>query len=325
MAQPTSSDVHVDRPLTVISTAYIQSQEHFIADKVFPVIPVEKQTDLYFTYTKNDWFRDEAAARAPGTESAGSGYGLSTAQYSCIPYAMHKDVPWQTRQNADAGIDLDRDATEFVTQRLLLRRERVWAANYFATSKWATDITGVSSSPSGAQVYQWSDYTNSTPTVDIDVGKETILTQTGFEANTLVLGYQVFNKLKRHPTVRDQYKYVNADTITAEMLAKLFELEHVYVAKATYASNNEGETAAYSLVHGKSALLCYSNPKPGLLSPSAGYTFQWTGVSQGAGFQVGIKNFPMQWLEVDRIEGELAFDCKLVGSDLGYFFTTIIA
>ena len=71
MPQPNINSVHVDAILTNISVAYLQNQDNFIADKVFPVIPVDKKSDKYFTYTKNDWFRDEAQRRAPGTESAG--------------------------------------------------------------------------------------------------------------------------------------------------------------------------------------------------------------------------------------------------------------
>ena len=79
MAQPTANDVHIDAILTNISVAYIQDQNAFVASKVFPTIPVEKQSDKYFVYTKGDWFRDEAQLRAPATESAGSGYNLTTA------------------------------------------------------------------------------------------------------------------------------------------------------------------------------------------------------------------------------------------------------
>ena len=71
--QPTANQVHINRPLTNISVAYIQDDTHFIAGKVFPEIPVDKKSDLYFRYKKEDWFRDEARPRADGTESAGSG------------------------------------------------------------------------------------------------------------------------------------------------------------------------------------------------------------------------------------------------------------
>ncbi|HYE75636.1 MAG TPA: hypothetical protein VEF04_19995, partial [Blastocatellia bacterium] len=111
MAQPTSSAVHaVDVPLTNISTAYIQSQNNFVASQVFPIVPVMKASDKYYTYTKADWFRDEAKRRADATPSAGSGYGLSTGNYSCDVFALHKDIGQQVRANADAGINLDRDA-----------------------------------------------------------------------------------------------------------------------------------------------------------------------------------------------------------------------
>ena len=49
MAQPTLNDVHVDAILTNISVAYMQDRDNFIADKVFPVIPVDKKSDKFFT------------------------------------------------------------------------------------------------------------------------------------------------------------------------------------------------------------------------------------------------------------------------------------
>src|SRR4051812_35776166 len=101
MAQPMRSSVHVDRVLTNVSVAYLQSQDNFIATKVFPNIPVDKKSNVYFTYTKNDWFRDEAQVRAPASESAGSGYGVSTASYSADVFAFHKDVDDQVRDNSD--------------------------------------------------------------------------------------------------------------------------------------------------------------------------------------------------------------------------------
>lgn len=316
MAQPTLHQVHIDRPLTNISVAYIQKAEHFIADKVFPEVPVDKQSDLYYTYDKNDWFRDEARPRADGTESSGSGYGLSTGSYAALVYAFHKDIGDQVRQNSDTPLDPDRDATEFVTQRLLLRRERQWATNYFTTSVWGTDST-----PSNL----WSNYSTSDPISDIETGKAAILTNTGFEANTLVLGYNVFRYLRNHPDIVDRYKYTDSKTITAEMLAMLFEVKRVLVAKAVVATNVEGETAAYSLVHGKHALLCHSAEAPGLLVPSAGYTFAWRGVSGGMGATVGVKRFRMEHLSSDRVEGQNAYDLKVVASDLGYFFNGAVA
>jgi hypothetical protein len=325
MPQPHVNSVHIDAVLTNISVAYMQAQSNFIASQVFPVVPVEKKSDKFFTYTKNDWFRDEAQRRADGTESAGSGYGLSTGSYSADVWAFHKDVGDQTRANADSPLNPDREAAEFVTSRLLLRQENQFVSDFFGTGVWGTDIAGVSGTPGSGEVKQWSDFANSDPIEDIEGGKEAVLSTTGFLPNTLVLGYQVARKLRNHPDIVDRYKYTSAQAITEDMMARLFGVDRVLVAKAVKATNNEGASGAYSFAFGKAALLCYVAPNPGLLTPSAGYTFAWNGVSGGLGATVGTSRIRMEHLRADRIEGEVAFDNKVIGADLGFFWNTIVA
>jgi hypothetical protein len=318
--QPTPNQVHVNRILTNVSVAYIQSHNNFIASQVFPVLPVEKQTDAYFIYTKNDWFRDEAQQRAPGTESAGSGYGLSTDSYSADVFAFHKDVDNQTLNNADAPLNMDRDATEFVTQRLLLRQEIQWASDYFKTGVWGSSVT-----PSNL----WSDYTNSDPISDVETGKRTILANTGFMPNTLTVGYDVWIKLKNHPDLVQRIQYGGTPgspaIVNQQTVAAVFGLDRILVAMAVKATNVEGETAAYSFVQGKHALLTFSPASPSLLTPSAGYTFMWKGVSEGLGETVGIKQIPMPWIDSVRFEGQVAFDNKVVATDLGYAFISTVS
>jgi len=316
MPQPTQSQVHVDAILTNISVAYMQKAENFIANKIFPIVPVDKQSDKFFKYTKNDWFRDEAQLRADATESAGGGYNLSTDSYSADVWAFHKDVGDQTRANADAPINVDREAVEFVTSRLLLKMETQFVSTYFTSGVWGTDSTPAN---------LWSDYTNSDPLNDVEDAKRAILATTGFEPNTLVLGYDVFKDLKNHPDLVDRIKYTSSSVITTDMIARMFDVERVVVSKAIKATNNEGGTAAYDFTAGKNALLCYSAPSPGLLQPSAGYIMSWTGVSGGLGQTIGASRFRMESVKADRIEAEMAFDMKVVAADLGYFFASVVA
>ncbi len=324
-SQPSQQDVHVDAVLTNISIAYMQNTDGFVSTKVFPVIGTDKQTNTYFVYRKNDWFRDEAQRRADSTESAGSGYNLDRDFFGCDVYAFHKDVGDQVVANSDSPLAPDRDATQFVSSRLLLRQEIQWSSDYFKTAAWGTDSTGVAAGPTGNQFVQWNNYATSTPIEQIEAGKESIVSVTGFMPNTLVLGYQVMRQLKHHPDIRDRFKYTSSQNITADILARLFEVDRVLVAWGVKATNLEGETSAYSFIHGKSALLCYTNPNPGLLAPSAGYVFQWRGVSDGLGNTVGITKFRMPELRANRIEGQIAWDNKLVASDLGYFYSQAVA
>jgi hypothetical protein len=316
MPQPTQNQVHVDAILTNSSVADMQKAENFIANKIFPIVPVEKQSDKFFKYTKNDWFRDEAQRRADATESAGGGYNLSTDSYNAEVWAFHKDVGDQTRANADAPINVDREAVEFITSRLLLKMETEFVSSYFTSGIWATDNT-----PSNL----WSDYTNSDPLNDVEDAKRAILSTTGFEPNTLVLGYDVFKELKNHPDLVDRIKYTSSSVITTDMIARMFDVDRVVVSKAVKATNNEGATGAYDFTAGKNALLCYSAPSPGLLQPSAGYIMSWTGVSGGLGQTIGSSRFRMESVKADRIEAEMAFDMKVVAADLGYFFASVVS
>lgn len=323
--KPTPSDVHVNAALTGISVAYLQdNRDAFAADQVFPVVPVEKQSDSYFTYDRGDWYRIEARPRAPASESAGGGFALSTETYAAIVYAIHKDVDDQLRANADPAVDPDADATEWVTRQLLLKRERVWADAFFKTAVWTGDQTGVAATPGANQFLQWNDV-NSNPIEDIKAQIIAVQKRTGFRPNVLVLGPETHNKLSDHPDVVDRIKYTERAIVTADLLAALFGVERVVIPAAIENTALEGAADSLAFIYSKAALLVYAAPRPSLLQPSGGYIFGWTGYAGAAAFGGRVLSFRMDALKADRVEGELAFAAKLVSADLGAFFATAVA
>jgi len=319
MPQPTTGDVHIDAALTNISVAYVQDATNFVAGRVFPTVPVDKQSDKYYTYTVGDFRRDEVKPRAPGTESAGGGFNVGNDTYSADIYAYHKDVPDPVRANSDPAIDVDEDASRFLTQLFLIAREVQWTTDFFGIGIWDTDVVG------GTDFTAWDDAA-SDPENDIDTGKAAILIATGFEPNTLTVGYKVHQALKRHPLVTERFKYTSPDSITEQMLARFFEVDRYMVSKASYNTANEGAAAdVNAFIAGNNALLSYVAPTPGLLTPSAGYTFAWRGLTGASTVGVAISSFRMPALKSDRIEGEFAYDHKVVGSGLGYFFSAAVS
>lgn len=317
MPQPTRSDVHVNRPLTNVSIAYIQRAQDFIADKVFPIVPVMKQSDRYFVYTKDFWFRSGAAKRAPASESAGGGFHVdNTPTYFADVWAWHDDVDDQTRANADEPVDLDRDATLFVTQTLILRREIQFVNKYMAQGIW-TGYAGDFQPNVNGKGY-W-DGTNSNPMADVDFLKQKVKSQTGFLPNCLTVADNVFFALRNNASVLDRIKYTQRGIVSEELLAALFGVEKFLVASAVQNASQEGQTGSFGFLVSNTFLLVYANPAPSILQPSGGYIFSWQGLF-GAGAQGNrIKTFRMEHLEADRIEGEMAFDMHLVGADLGAF------
>jgi hypothetical protein len=329
MPQPTQGDVHVNTPLTNISIAYMQDAMNFVADRIFPNVPVAKQSDRYYVYDRGFFNRDEMEVRAPGTESAGSGYEVdNTPTYYAPVYAFHHDIPDQVRSNADSQVDPDRDATNLVTHKGLIKREKLWVSKFFTSSVWTTDIDGVAGSPSAGETIQWND-ASSDPIADVRLGVRTVLELTGFKPNTLVLGKAVFDALIDHPDIVDRIKYGQSQgnvamADTAE-LAALLKIPRVFVMEAIENTAAEGASNAHSFIGGKHALLSYAAPAPGMQVPTAGYTFSWTGYLGASANGARISRFRMDPLKSDRVEIEMAFDQKLVSADLGYFFNGIVA
>jgi len=327
---PNRASIHIDSALTNVSVAYIQDETSYIADQVFPMVPVQKKSDRYFVYDKGDFFRDEAKERAPGTESAGGDYDLdNTPSYYARRYAFHKDVTDEDRDNADSPLAPDIDATQFVTQKMLLRREAVFASKFLTTGVWGTNVGGVSTGESlGTSFRKWSDYSASNPAKDIRYLKTLIAGQTGFDPNVLTLSYDVYNMLLDHPLVLDRIKYTSAALPgkVASIMAAMFDVEKVVVAKSVVNSAAKGASNSINFAISNRALLSYAAKNPGIKTPSAGYNFAWTGLLGSGAYGNRIVKFPvpLRGIETVRIEGEMCFDCKVVGADLGAYLSAII-
>lgn len=327
MPNPTIGDVHVQAALTDVSVAYAQAQENFIADIAAPIIPVQKQADKYFVYDRQDMLRSDARPRAPGTQSAGGGVRVSTETYFCDRIAIHQDLDDPTRANSDPAINLDADAAEYVTQQVMLKKEKDWVTAFFATGIWdgassTSDMTGAAAPASTASNFRhWSDVA-STPIEDIRGEITSVARRTGRRPNTLILGAQVWTALADHPDILDRIKYTERGVVTEELLASLLGLKKVLTNWVVEDSSVESSTAAsYGFVAGKNALLAYVEPNPGLKRPSAMYQFVWTGMAGAVRQGARIKKFRMEPEESDRIEGESWFDYKVIGSSLGAFFS----
>jgi hypothetical protein len=326
MPTPTQSDLHVNVPLTNVSVAYMQSASTYIADKVFPKVPVSKQSNMYWKYSKSDWRRSDVKRRAPGTESAGSGWNLNTDTYFAHVYAIHKDIDDQLRSNADSNFNLDRDATEFITNQLLLQRDIDWNAKYFVPGVWGTNKVGTT------DFVKWSD-AGSDPISDVADAVVQFRKLTGFKPNIGVMGASVMKALKQHPDIIDRIKYTQKGIVSEDLIATLFDIDELYTSYATQATGvqmpdavAQDTAATFDFISdSKSMLLAYAPSGPSLMTPSAGYTFTWNGYVGGNNQGIKVKRFRMEHIAADRVEAEATYDMKVVASDLGYFLSSVVA
>lgn len=327
--QPTQYAVHADRPLTNLSVAVLQGDDSFVVPQVFPVIGVQKQSDTYYTYPKGMFLRDQMAKRADGTLAQEIGYSVSTDNYRCDVWAIAHRIGDQRRANTDAPLAPDREAMMLLTKQRMIRQDREWGANYFTTGIWARDRTGVASGPTGLQFLRF-DVGGSTPIELIDEEKTLMVARSGFEPNTLVMDRKTWGVLRNHASVVDRIKYTGSSENPAKVelmaLAALFGVPKIIVAKSIYNSAVEGQADSIGFIHGTGMLLLYVAPSAGLMTPTAGLTFNWDGLMSGAG--VGgqaITRWRDQPRRSDVIELESAFDMKVVATELGTFFATPVS
>lgn len=324
MPQPTNSQVWVDQLLTNVSVGYRNAE--LIADQLFPLLPVDKQSGILPVINQSAWFRDEAKMRAPGTKSVGTGYSVdNTTKYFCDRYSIRHEIPDEVRSMSAPVYDQDRLAVNLVTDKLMLRRERDWAANLFTSSVWAGGASGGDNTISVV----WSNYSGSSPLTEIQGWRDTMQGTLGRDPNALVIGRQVWTQLKYHPDVVDMLKYTNPmkGPVAPDIFASMIEVDKVFVGSAIYISSTYPEgiaeaSVSYTRVWGKNALLLFVPPGPALESPAAGYTVVWQRVPSA--FQY-IKRMRNEETETDIIEGNTYYQQKCLVTKAGAYCGSVVS
>jgi len=322
----TPSNVHIDMPLSNLTLAYVQEQSNFVADKVFPVVGVQRQSDKYYIYDRAGMNRSgDVKKLAPRTEVNRIGLALSNDSYYADVYGLGMDFDEQTLANEDAMLEIRAAGAQTLVNRVLIEREEQFASSFFAAGIWGTDNT-----PSNL----WSDYTNSTPITDVTTARRTMqLKSGGFKPNTMVIGKEVRDILINHPDVLARLNggatVSNTALITDAKLAEIFEVENFYVMEAVKNGAAEGLAEANAFIGGKNALLVHTPRTSGLMTPAAGLTFAWNNIPSVNNLGITVESFSDDALKrqqvAEHIQVKMAYDMKVVGADLGYFFEDVVA
>ena len=337
---PAIGQVHIDQALTSLSVMY--RNEAYVADLVFPKVPVAKRSDKYFQYRKEDFLSSSrfiggapASLRRPGTEAAEVDYALSTASYFAEEYAYRGMVTDAETAAAENALQPDADETLFLTEKLLLDNEVSVAnlagnrANFPAGSKLA--LTG------GATGTSWVQYAseNSQPFLNIKDAKLAVIRNVAREANAMLLSVDAARTLADHPLLKDLVKYANEDALTMSGLPKV--VRGLEIIEGTAQKNIAAEGAAYSggnvwrADDGTAmALIFYRNTNPSLRSISMGYTFEAPDDSSGVR-GVAVRRWREETRKGTMIEVSFMRDWKFVAVDAnglatgGYLLTSVTA
>ena len=325
-SQPTIYDVHVDRPLSDMAILYRNDPTSYLGTRMAPAKPVPNKSDKYAVWTRADMFRDQMAVRAPNTESAGSGFGVTYSTFVCEDYSLHKDISDMERANEDAEINLDTVATLFLADQGQIKLDRMWASAAFTTNIWTGSTTG-GDLVGGTNFLKFSS-AGSTP---IEVIRTQVwnlrLAGVARAGMKLAIGPLVWETLADHPELVARLPVTELRSVQEQTLATLLGIGEVCIGESVYNSAAPGATASYNFISGNNMLLSYVAP-PGLNVPTSAVTFYWNGWLGNAalgpmGGTARIKKFRREELECDRVEISESFVVQITAPDLGVFFSQV--
>ena len=324
-----SGDTNPDAYLTNYSFQLMQDDGVFIAGAASSRIPVTQEAGKFNVYPPGYFWRDEAEVRPLGGRPAQVGYGILEDTYVAEEWALEHVIDDRTRQNSRIQGRLDENATRLLTSKQMIRADRIWATSFFKTGVWGMTVSGVASNPTaGISFLSWSDDASS-PLSDIEDWKEMIRSATGMEPNTLVLGSNVRKRLKNHPEFVDRIKYTSSAAITNAVMAALFEVDNLRVARSMYNAAGEklnptaddlAKDIRY-IVNPNAAWLGFIEPNPTIDSPTAIATFAWDSLVPGQTNDFGgvISRGRDGRAYSDYFHSRQAFGMKKISDDLAVF------
>lgn len=290
---------HINQPLTNISINYQNSQ--YIADAVFPSLPVKKSSDNFYIYTTD--FRLTETRRAYGAPAARATWAASTSSYQLEWHALADSITDKERENVDAPLSLDKDTTEFLTDKIMQRKEVEAAAVLFTTATWSNNRTITSTANA------WHTST-AYPVQAVLSGTGIILANSGKKPNTGVMGWETYQHTRENGNLISRIQYTERAIVTPDIMAALFDLDKIHVGEAINDATQEGVTANPGFIWGDAFWMGYvAQPKRKMASAIAKITKNAGNVT---------KKWREENLESDMIEVQSEFQYRAMATLAGY-------
>lgn len=325
--QPSKSDLYFDQMLTDMSVAYKQDETEFTARDFFPTIRTNHSSGYYWVWDRGQWFRTDVKPRARGSESVGTGLSRSQANYSVKEYALHVDIADADIDDQDEGTDVEGASSRLLTRHMLIQGEVLFNTAYLTAGVWQgfknASSALVDFQPAVDGLGYWDNDT-SDPIRDIDKLKEQMHNRTGYYPNRLGMTSDVYNAVKNHPALIERIKYTQRGMITPELMASSLEMEKVTKFCTVLNSAQENQTDSMAPLQRNLFFLAYAPKEATKETPSAGYTFEWTGRFGQAAQGTAVYKIPLPVKRSQRYEVEAAYQYTQVCKDLGILGVSVL-
>lgn len=298
----------VDPVLTNLAIGYGNAE--LIAEHLFPMVELDKEGGKIPTFGKEK-FRIYNTIRALRAKSN----RIQPSDIGGLDIVLDEhDLEWPIdyREDAEAAFALRSWATDVVTEGIQLRREKYCAdlaqnpANYASSNKIA--LTGPTDKFSHA---------DSDPEGVVDDAKAAIRGKVAKHPNTMVIGYEAWRVMKRHPKLKALLSTNTKRLIRKEDLQDIFEIENIVIGQSLYVGEN-GDSVTD--VWGDNIVLAYVPKKRGdskrlMYDASYGYTLRKKG-----GLEIDTR---VEDGKIEIVRNTDIYRPYLLGADAGYLISGI--
>lgn len=294
MAVPTASSGQFDQMMTDFAVNFSEQRaDAYIADKVFPVVPVGRPSASFRTFPRGYFLQDNVAPLPDNGTPNEIYYRTGTDNYSCEVEALRARI---TNMEAATWVgpgDPRNNKVRVLARSHLIHRDRAWVSRFMQPGIWGTDLSGTDTGSETGAVMRFDN-----ANVDIvDLISEIVDNQArrGADApNTMVMGRAVRRALRRNALIKDAIKYTQVGIASLPLLASLLDLENVFSPTGAYNRTGTevinpatGEPVLdedYGFIVGENdVLLTYAGESAGQDTVSGGVHFAWIGVREVAG------------------------------------------
>lgn len=305
-------DLHLAQLMTQMAMGY--KPQGIIADQLFPVVRVGKQTDIYAVFSRQEALTIESTTRAPGTEARKITRSVSTGNYYARNYALKTELTLEDRVNIDPGYaaQLVGGRGDYLLGKLMLDWDRRVSLLVNSTSNVGSSAT-VSSAWNGA----------GNPAGNVWTAIDNARYRTGYRPNLAVFGPQAWDSLSRDVTIRNIIFGTNngGGYPSLEQVKNLFQVDRVLLSGGMFSSANEAQPENIQTIWGANALLAYVPPAPSIDNPSFGYSFRWAG---GGLPEMNIEIHPFDdKIKSEEVECGYYQDEKITGSEYGFLLVAV--
>ena len=299
----------VDPVLSALALGY--SNAEFVGDQLLPFVTLDKEGGKIPRFGKEAFkiYATERALRAKSNR-------INPEDVDGIDISLDEhdlEYPIDYREDAEAAFPLQAHATNRVVEGIRLRHEAMVAsmtqnpANYPAGNKIALSGSAVFTDP------------NSDPEGVVDDAKAAVRNKIVKEPNTMVIGYQAWRALKRHPKLKEILSDTRSRLVQLNDMREIFEIESVVVGKGVY-STDAGVTTD---LWGGNLVLAYV---PKAAPAAAGDAPVRSGYEPSFGYTLRKKGNPV--VDTRTEDGKLEiirntdiFRPYMLGAEAGYLVT----